>query len=125
MAAGTEATRGDVLVLEDEFLVSLSITALLEDLGFSVPALTARVSDACALIERRSFALAVLDINLAGEMSWPVARMLKERGTPFFFLSGYSDSSVQRPLELQSAPLCLKPLSDDEVARVIEQLLDR
>jgi DNA-binding response OmpR family regulator len=122
MAARTEVDRGRVLVVEDEFLVSLGITTLLKDLGFTIAGLAARVAEASAMAHSEDLALAVLDINVAGEMSWPVALKLKARGVPILFLSGYLDSNVQRPPELLDVPICVKPLSESELNAVINQL---
>jgi DNA-binding response OmpR family regulator len=114
---------GKVLVVEDEFLVSLAVTSFLEDLGFAVAPLGARVSEACALAESEDLVLAILDINVAGEMSWPVARILKARRIPMLFLSGYSEANIQRPPELADVPICVKPLVEDDVRAVIDKLL--
>jgi hypothetical protein len=97
MSVATGSQRGRVLVVEDEFLVSLGITALLEDTGF----------------------------NIAGESIWPVALTLKARGVPMLFLSGYLDANVRRPPELLDVPICVKPLSESEVSAVIDQLVPR
>jgi DNA-binding response OmpR family regulator len=125
MAVHIDSQRGGVLIVEDEYLVSLGITALLEDLGFSIAGLAARVTDASAFAQTENLALAVLDINVAGEMSWPVALTLKNRGVPILFLSGYLDSNVQRPAELADVPICVKPLSEREVSAVVDRLVPR
>lgn len=41
--------------------------------------------------------VAVLDINLDGELVWPVARALKACGTPCIFTTGYAET---RPTHL-------------------------
>lgn len=124
MAVVTVAERrGQVLVLEDEYLVSLSVTSLLEDLGFQHITLAARVSDGCKLAENEELTLAVLDINVAGEMSWPVAEALKRRNVPFLFVSGYLKSAIALPTELAGTPVCAKPLDESHVTHVIDAML--
>lgn len=126
MGAAITDRAGQVLVVEDEFLVSLGITSLLEDLGFTIVGPAARVDDACKLASDGHFACAVLDINVAGEMSWPVARILKARNVPVVFLSGYLHSSVALPPDLADIPICLKPLDEAQITSVIDRaLIDR
>jgi two-component SAPR family response regulator len=98
------------LVLEDEFLVALHVAQLLSDLGFEVIGPIARVIDALSLIENHSdLSISVLDINLAGEMSWPVAHALLEREVPFIFITGYQPAEIQFPPDLSHSKLLINP----------------
>ncbi len=64
---------------------------------------------------------AILDINLAGENSFPVARLLRKRRVPFLFLTGYTDISFVPP-DLRDVPRLFKPFGDYEVAAVAGRL---
>src|SRR5262245_55353412 len=79
-----------VLVVEDEFLVAMDIESMLEELGCQVVASVPRLRKALDVASSLDFDLAVLDINLAGEVVYPLAFRLNERGTPFMFTTGYS-----------------------------------
>ncbi len=113
------------LVVEDEFLVSLGVTALLEDLGYEVLGPIARLQDAYRAAEREKLDLGVLDINLAGELSWPVARVLQSRGVPFLFLTGYLEANANRPVDLAGAPMCPKPFAESLLRAEIDSLTRR
>ena len=78
-----------VLVVEDESIVALVIETMLEELGCVVVASVPRPRKALDLASFLDFDLAVLDINLAGEVVYPLAFRLNERGTPFMFTTGY------------------------------------
>ena len=78
-----------VLLVEDNFLVGLSIKQQLEELGCDVTGPIASVEDALATVQAVIHDCAVLDINIKGGSSQEVARELRERRTPFFFISGY------------------------------------
>ena len=99
------------LLVEDEILVALDIEEQLTNLGFTVIGPAARVADGLRLAdEAPGLAIAVLDVNLAGESSWPIARLLKDRGTPFLFLTGYHCEHAGLPGDLAGTVICSKPV---------------
>jgi CheY-like chemotaxis protein len=98
-----------VLVVEDEFLVAMDIESMLEQLGCQVVASVPRLLKALDVASSLDFDLAVLDINIAGEVVYPLAFRLAHRGTPFLFTTGYSTSSL--PSELSDRPLVRKPIT--------------
>ena len=103
-----------VLVVEDEFLVSLATIDLLESIGCEIVGPAARLAAAVELAQSESLDAAVLDINIAGEMVWPVAEELQRRGVPFLFLSAYSHLNVF-PVLFGAAPRLDKPLETDRL----------
>ncbi len=102
-----------VLVVEDTVLVAELIVEQLGEHGCSVVGPAARLSDALRLAAREQFDGALLDVNLAGEHSFPVAALLAARGVPFIFLSGYGSLSL--PAEFDAAPRLLKPFEMEEL----------
>jgi DNA-binding response OmpR family regulator len=88
------AARRRVLVAEDEFLVYLALEEELRNNGFAVVGPFTNVADVHAAVLRESIDLALLDINLAGEMIFPVADELLARNVPIIFLSGYVSAAV-------------------------------
>ena len=98
-----------VLVVEDESIVALDIETMLEELGCVVVASVPRLWKALDVASALDFDLAVLDINLAGEVVYPLAFRLAERNTPFLFTTGYSTASL--PTELSNRPLLRKPVA--------------
>jgi len=98
------------------------IAAMLEDVlhefGCEVLGPAARVDEALALIETEDFDAAVLDVNVAGEMVFPVADALAARGVPFVFATAYVAASLatqhaertvlQKPYEMRSLQRALE-----------------
>ncbi|TCV67358.1 response regulator [Neorhizobium sp. S3-V5DH] len=98
-----------VLVVEDEGFVALLIEDMLSDLGCEIVASVAELQEACAVAAAEEIDLAVLDVNLGGERSFPVAEVLLERGVPFIFSTGYGTAGL--PEEFIGRPVLAKPFS--------------
>jgi len=88
-----------VLVVEDEMMIALMLEDMLQDMGHDVVGLAMRLPQALALAQSVEIDLAILDVNLDGRMSFPVAEVLEARGVPFFFASGYGSAGVEPPFE--------------------------
>ena len=108
-----------VLVVEDESLVALDIENMLEEMGCKVVASVPRLVRALDLASRLDFDVAVLDINLAGEVVYPLAFRLAARGIPFVFSTGYSTASL--PPELSDRPILKKPVMLANLKRAVAQ----
>jgi PAS domain S-box-containing protein len=85
-----------VLIVEDEALVAMILEDQLADLGISVAATCASVPDAMRAIEDNPPQAAILDVNLRGQLVYPVADRLLDRGIPFVFVTGYGRESIDR-----------------------------
>ena len=106
-----------VLIVEDEMLVAMNIEDMLLDLGHEVAGLASRLAPAMALAREAQFDLAMLDVTLAGEQSFPVARALVERGIPFLFATGYGVKGVAE--EFRSFPVLQKPFRMRDLGEAI------
>jgi CheY-like chemotaxis protein len=80
----------------------------------------ARISRALELVATETFEAALLDINLDGEMSWPVAEALRARGIPFVLSTGYETGQIL-PENLAGAAVVKKPY---DVAQLKKAILD-
>ncbi|MCZ0961066.1 response regulator [Paracoccus benzoatiresistens] len=79
-----------VLVVEDEYMLAEDLRDQLEREGAEVLGPVPTVAEALELLRReRAPDMAILDINLQGEMAWPIADLLREMGIPFVFATGY------------------------------------
>lgn len=83
-----------ILVVEDEMTIALLVEDMLLDLGHEVVAVAMRLPQALAQARSAAIDLAVLDVNLDGRPSFPVAAALAERGVPFLFATGYGGAGV-------------------------------
>jgi len=96
-----------ILIVEDEALIAGQIKSLLLIRGCSVVGPAPRLDKALALARSESFDAAILDVNLSGSRSDPVANTLRERGIPFIVLTGYADSGLSSAFH--RAPVVAKP----------------
>ena len=110
-----------VLVVEDEFLAALTTVDFLESIGCEVVGPAARLAPALALAQSETLDAAVLDINIAGEMIWPVAERLRDRGIPYLFLSAYPGTKFV-PAMFATVPYLPKPLECGDLARHLEKM---
>lgn len=83
-----------ILVVEDEPLVALDLQELLAELGFRDVEVATRLDAAAAAVARRSFDLAFVDLDVAGETSEVLAGDLCGNGTRLIFISGYALSEA-------------------------------
>ncbi len=86
--------RKKILVVEDEILVAMFIEDLLIGMGHDVVGPASRLGTAMEYARDSVIDFAVLDVNLAGETSFPVAELLRERGIPFVFATGYGTDGM-------------------------------
>lgn len=111
----------DVLVVEDRYLIASDIAEEVRRLGGAVVGPAPSISAASALIERQPVDLAVLDINLDGEMAFPLAARLSERGTAFLFVTGYDEWVL--PSEWRDRPRLRKPFKPGALGRELARLI--
>ena len=109
-----------VLVVEDEMMVSMLIEDMLSELGCHVVGPASRLEDALALAQDAEMDCAVLDVNLGGQPIFPLADLLRQRGLPFAFATGYGDAGV-RDVD-RGAPVLQKPFREGDLARVLGEL---
>lgn len=121
MTAARALAGRRILVVDDEPLVALLIEDLLEDAGAEVVGPASSVAGALGLIESKAPDGALLDVNLEGELVYPVARVLSQLGVPFAFVTGYGLLGVDpafRSVTVLAKPLQLTGFAD----RVAEAL---
>ena len=109
-----------VLVVEDEMMVSMLIEDMLSDLGCVVVGPAARLDEAVDLVNAGGIDCAVLDVNLGGQPIFPLADLLREKGRPFAFATGYGDAGL-REVD-RGSPVLQKPFREGDLARVLGEL---
>src|SRR5664279_948568 len=110
-----------VLVVEDEMIVAWLLEDMLADLGCAVVGPAANVNQALAMIDAAAIDVAVLDVNLNGQMSYPIADALAARGVPFVFVTGYDKD---RMLDgYRTFPVLQKPFHRAELTVTLAKLL--
>lgn len=111
-----------ILVVEDEMLILLRIEDMLADLGCTAVSAATNVDQALTLIDAETFDLAMVDVNLDGMKSYPVADALAERDVPFVFSTGYSGVSLDD--DYQDRPVLGKPYRDADLVTALTRLLN-
>jgi DNA-binding response OmpR family regulator len=96
-----------VMVVEDELAIAMMVEMALEEQQCTIVGPFGSLTEALCAARTETMDVAVLDINLAGEMVFPAAEVLAGRGVPFLLLSGYGRSRL--PLDRQEWPVCEKP----------------
>src|SRR4051812_18956507 len=82
-----------VLVVEDNLLIAETICDLLEDHGCAVLGPVPDLQQGLNLLEGERPDGALLDINLSGTLSFPLAAALEGQGVPFVFMTGYDEGT--------------------------------
>jgi CheY-like chemotaxis protein len=109
-----------ILVVEDEPFIAMGLEQLLPRLGYEVVSVASHLRDAVTKAEAGGFDLAVLDVNLAGELSYRVADILLAKGVPFIFCTAYADVAFGRYVHV---PVLQKPFDKKALSRAIEDAL--
>jgi DNA-binding response OmpR family regulator len=110
-----------VLVIEDEALVGMLLEDMLQDIGCEHVELVPRFAEGMQAAESRDYDLAVLDVNLDGMNSFPIAERLIERKIPLVFATGYG--SVGMDPRYANVPTLQKPFFFADLERVVRQAL--
>lgn len=115
--APSELSGMRILVVEDVGMVSAALKSVLEDLGCVVIGTASRLRDAELIAKRERLDGALLDLNLGGEYSFPIADLLVKRGIPFIFMSGYDVGSLDP--RFATWPQMQKPFERESLRRLM------
>lgn len=111
-----------VLVVEDDLLIALDLSSIIENAGCIVLGPAPSVEEALSILAKAEPVAAFLDENLNGMSVAPVAHELDHRRIPFWILSGYAQSISSDPL-LQKARRIRKPVSPQQIQEAITNYL--
>jgi CheY-like chemotaxis protein len=106
-----------VLIVEDEAMVAMLLEDLLQELGCHVVEIASRVDTALVSITARIFDVAILDVNLKGETSYPVADLLELCKMPFLFATGYEIQVI--PEKYRQHTVLQKPFRKEELEEAL------
>lgn len=109
-----------VLVVEDDPLLALDVKQTLREGGCLVLGPARFLASAMQIVRNERLDAAVLDVNLNGELSLPIADALADHDTPFVWLTSYPRALL--PERHRDRPVIIKPMTGelllDELARV-------
>jgi light-regulated signal transduction histidine kinase (bacteriophytochrome)/CheY-like chemotaxis protein len=121
VASGT-LVSGRALIVEDNMIIALDAEATLEKLGASIVDVAPSISEALRLIEKVKPDLAILDVNLGNESSFPIADRLMALNVPIVFATGYG-KNIDFPERFANVPVVSKPYNADSLAPKIAEAL--
>ena len=116
------STDRRILLVEDEIFVVWLLEDMLTDLGCAIVGPASSVNQALAMIDAEAIDAAVLDVNLNGQMSYPIADALAARAVPFVFSTGY-DKDTLLDRYRQTFPVLQKPIQRSELSDTLAKLL--
>ena len=117
---GNRVSHRKILLVEDEELVALELSAELSRLGWAIVGPAATLAEAQALLSNH-FDAAVLDVNLRGHPIYPVAEQLEKLRVPFVFCTGYE--MVDPEGRFPNVPVIRKPAHPAAVSAALSDLL--
>jgi DNA-binding response OmpR family regulator len=120
----SESLRGcRILVVEDDYLLAQVLSDFLEDAEADVIGPVGSVDEALAAIESAPGSLdgAILDVNLHGSKSYPIADALAARSIPFLFATGYGQDALDLPYRNHAR--CEKPFDQANLVTRFAELL--
>ncbi len=113
----------DVLLVEDETVVSFLIEEMLVQFGAAAVRHAAYLDAGFALIDAKLPSVAILDVNIAGETVFPIAERLQAAGVPFVFITGYGRGGLHGPWA--ACEVLQKPLTVQEFEQGLRRILSR
>lgn len=121
--AGHDNRPPAILVVEDEFMIAMDLRSLLEAEGFAVIGPVASIERALEILNQTTPDACVLDVNLRGENSGPVAAILRAKNIPFVLSSAYEQRDLDRFGTFEGVQNVGKPVDPNILTTALEQLL--
>jgi CheY-like chemotaxis protein len=84
-----------ILLVEDEAIVAMMAEDMLDSIGCAAVVTARSIAEAMAALDTHDFDAAMLDVNLNGERSTPIADAALARGLPYIFTTGYEASGIE------------------------------
>ena len=119
--AGRDRLPHRVLLVEDNMIIAFDAEENLLALGVGEVLLASSNDTALAAIDGNLPDFALLDFNLGGETSEPIARMLDGKGVPFAFATGYGEVEGMTARYAHAVGVLQKPYSKEDLARILAQ----
>ncbi|KXI55776.1 hypothetical protein ACS48_00320, partial [Bacillus cereus] len=110
-----------VFLVEDEVMIRMMVADMLEELGCKVAAEAGDIAEALRLAEATAFDIAILDVNVNGQVISPVADVIQAQGRPFIFATGYGSAGL--PEQYRDRPALQKPFQLDALSKTIAAAL--
>jgi CheY-like chemotaxis protein len=110
-----------ILIVEDCPILSMEMEMICLGAGYQVVGPASTLMDGLQMATNHEFDVAILDVELVGEQSFPIAAMLLAKGIPFLFCTGCSKEII--PDHFQHALYLSKPVDDIMVLQALSEAL--
>jgi PAS domain S-box-containing protein len=124
-ANGADQHSGDrkrkILVVEDEAIIGMLTSELVGEMGHTVLGPCRNLDEGFKVVRSNDLDGAILDVNLDGQLVFPLARLLAERHVPMIFMTGYEKCSVEKGFE--GFPVLQKPVPASELSKALTVIL--
>ncbi|MGK7654433.1 response regulator [Roseovarius sp. B08] len=110
-----------VIIVEDDVIIAFGYVHALENQGYEILGTAGSNAQALNLLHECNPDVALLDVNLNGEESEPVASALAKEGVPFLVLTATPSASISGS-NLRSAPMLAKPVSDASLLQALRKI---
>lgn len=110
-----------ILIIEDEMLILMMIEDMLADLGCKSISVASKIGQAITLIDGQAFDAAMVDLNLSGVESYPIADALMAHDVPYFFSTGNSVTNIKDGYRDQD--VLKKPFTFDQLSNMLSRSL--
>jgi len=119
-------TSKTAFVIDDEIFIALDVEAHISSLGYDVigPAYTMKEGFQLIADNHSPPTIALMDINIGGELVWPLAKELKSLGTKIVFISA-NNQHAELKLSFADSPVIDKPASEENIAAAVASILSR
>jgi CheY-like chemotaxis protein len=114
--------KRSILVVEDEAMVSMLLEDMVLDCGGRIVGPVATFDQALAIARDAEFDVAILDLNLNGTLSYPIAEIIRGRGIPVIFATGYGADGLRD--SFRECPTLQKPFSQQDFAQAVAAACD-
>ena len=106
-----------------KLMVGMFMQEVLQTIGYVPTDPVGRLSEAIAAAKTERFIGAVLDMNLNGEIVYPLAELLTAQSVPFLFVTGYAPHTMDP--RFSSIPILQKPVLEEQLAVTLQKVLGR
>jgi DNA-binding NarL/FixJ family response regulator len=118
----------NILIVEDEMIISMEIAAIIKKMGHAVVGTAMKGEDAITLSELRHPDLVLMDIFLKGMMDGITAAeiIFHTYNIPVIYLTANSDvNTLERAMKTKPFGYLTKPVNSQELHNAIERALDK
>jgi DNA-binding NarL/FixJ family response regulator len=119
--ASMPLTETTVLIVEDNWLVAISVADACRNAGAKVVGPASSVAETFEFLASERVDVAILDFRMSCGTASPIAHDLQERALPFLFYTGSPEAAIAHP----GVHVLLKPCSSAQIVEALKTVVSR